>query len=190
MASLEIIITNTLSSLIFFLLITCPSLAKSQTLTLTDQSSTLTHPSPAPKLSPPARIIERACKYCYDAGDRKFCEQTLESDPPASRATTTLALAQAALELMLSDAIDEQSRVAEYSKEAKEKAMRDALRGCAEGYAHVVASFHSARGELDGHADTANYDVYVSLDWVRECEAGLASTGLSAPPVSASSVDR
>ncbi|KAK9943796.1 hypothetical protein M0R45_009392 [Rubus argutus] len=139
----------------------------------------LSSPSPT---NASTRLVESVCNEVASdlKGSNSECLKVLESDPRAGSASSYKGLGPIALDLAIANAKESKAFIKNL---LKKKGSSEAIKQCAESYNTVVRDFLGAKEELKEDALSANYDIKIAGDNVRDCETALRSKGLQVPEI-------
>ncbi|PRQ24629.1 putative pectinesterase inhibitor domain-containing protein [Rosa chinensis] len=139
----------------------------------------LSSPSPT---NASTRLVESVCNEVVGIlkGSNSECLKALELDPRTGSASTYEVLAPIAIDLAIANAKDSEAFIKNL---LKNNSSSEAIKQCADSYNIVVRDFVGAKEELKEDPLSANYDIKIAGDNVRDCENALSSKGLQVPEI-------
>lgn len=139
----------------------------------------LSFPSPT---NASTRLVESVCnEVTHDfKGSNSECLKVLESDPRTGSASNYKELGPIALDLAIANAKESEAFIKTL---IKKNGANEAIKQCEDSYNTIVRDFVGAKEELKEDALSANYDIKIAGDNLRDCETALSSKGLQVPEI-------
>ncbi|KAJ4701074.1 Pectinesterase inhibitor domain containing protein [Melia azedarach] len=125
-------------------------------------------------LNSPSSLVANVCRKTINYAE---CVPALQLDSRTPSTSDLKALARIALEIAVANTTNSKAFIQELAESKSTKpSLKPALRQCVWAYEGSVASFNSAKSELDEDISSANYDAKVAGDGAVTCETVLNST--------------
>ncbi|KAJ4701073.1 Pectinesterase inhibitor domain containing protein [Melia azedarach] len=130
-------------------------------------------------LNSPSNLVDGICRKTLNYAD---CVSALQLDSLTLSTSDLNALARIALEIAVANTTNSKAFIQELAESKSTKpSLKRALKLCVWAYEGSVASFNSAKSELDEDISSANYDAKVAGDGAVTCETVLNSTEADEP---------